>query len=168
MILQHVFASWWQLGGGGGNEGEVQSRNNCRSHVPGQVEGAGVGAREEGFALLIPFPHNFGHQAQAVAAEATRPQPPQGSATKLNTLCGNQGSQQALRWAVSAQARAASLRLSPPRQAPAPVPSWSHRREGGRVPLKRETEAARARWAPVLPPLSGPARDAGEAQAQSG
>lgn len=53
-------------------------------------------------------------------------------------------------------------------QTPAPGPGWSHRREGGRVPLKRETPAARARWAPVLPPLSGPARDTGEAQAQSG
>nr|XP_031305329.1 zinc finger protein 692 isoform X4 [Camelus dromedarius] len=32
-----------------------------------------------------------------------------------------------------------------PPQALAPVPGWSHRREGGRVPLKRETAAPRAR-----------------------
>ena len=30
---------------------ELQSRNGCRGHIPGLVEGAGVGAREEGLAL---------------------------------------------------------------------------------------------------------------------
>ena len=34
--------------------------------------------------------------------------------------------------------------------------------------LLKEKHRRRARWAPVLPPLSGPARDTGEAQAQSG
>lgn len=98
-----------------------------------------------------PPPHSFpGAQGQAWAIPA--------GTTSPGRRCA--------RWPMRRRAPPASA--CPLTAAPAPVPGRSHRRVGGRVPLKRETAAVRARWALVLPPLSGPAREAGEAQAQSG
>lgn len=47
--------------------------------------------------------------------------------------------------------RALRASVSPLPAAPALVTGWSHRGGGGRVPLKRETAAVRARWALVHP-----------------
>ncbi|KAF5912008.1 hypothetical protein HPG69_003282, partial [Diceros bicornis minor] len=58
--------------------------------------------------------------------------------------------------------RASHQNLLSPQPGPGPSSGLEPPTRRGRVPLKRETAAARARWAPVLLPFSGPAHEAGE------
>lgn len=144
---------------GGGVEGEERSRKSYKGDVPRLA--VGVGRRTGG--APGPILQAFGHQAQAEPQKRPAPKP-----YHLLTHPALEATVAHLGWTTAPGRRCAGqqcagadlgLRLSLPRSRPSSGLEPPTLR--GRVALKRETAAARARWAPGVLSLSWPAPGGG-------